>query len=196
MLVYGINVKQSIGASVNLSLHNFASNSKILLEAMPIEDRAKYLKDLDLRHDALLVQSLIYYYGMFQNRQSTHRRNEQLKQTSFFSSRTDLFSTKESARSKRSTPQNRLYRWNKTPRFCAQEESQSVVWSKPPIDSLVIELINGYSSVSRQLRKCTMRHERGSKRTQTVGPNFHQILFPSYIPKFNGHRLIYYMKRA
>lgn len=79
MLVYGINVKQSIGASVNLSLHNFASNSKILLEAMPIEDRAKYL-----RHDALLVESLIYYYGMFQNRQSTHRRNEQLKQDSFF----------------------------------------------------------------------------------------------------------------
>ena len=84
MLVYGINVKQSIGASVNLSLHNFASNSKILLEAMPIEDRAKYLKDLDLRHDELLVQSLNYYYGMFQNRQSTHRRNEQLKQDSFF----------------------------------------------------------------------------------------------------------------
>lgn len=137
--IYGMKVRQSIGASVNLSLHNFSSNGKILLEAMPIEDRAKYLKDLDLRHDALLVQNLIYYDGMFQNRQSKHRRNEKLKPTSFFS-RTDLFSTKENARSKRSTPQNRLYRWNKTPCCCAQEEFQSIAWSKTPIDSPIIEL--------------------------------------------------------
>jgi len=45
-------------ASVNLSLHNFASNSKIVLEAIPIEDRSKDLKDLDLRHDVLPVQNL------------------------------------------------------------------------------------------------------------------------------------------
>jgi len=38
-------------ASVYLSLHKFASNSKIGLEAMPIEDRSKDLKDLDLRHE-------------------------------------------------------------------------------------------------------------------------------------------------
>lgn len=45
-------------ASVNLSLPNFASNSKIVVEAMPIEDRSKDLKDLDLRHDVLPVQNL------------------------------------------------------------------------------------------------------------------------------------------
>ena len=36
----GSRVRQSVGASVNLSLHNFASNNKILLEAVPFEDRA------------------------------------------------------------------------------------------------------------------------------------------------------------
>ena len=63
-------------------LHNFASNSnKNLLEAMPIEDRSKDLKDLNLRHDVLPVQNLNNKDGMFQNRQSAYNRNEKLKLT-------------------------------------------------------------------------------------------------------------------
>ena len=37
-------------------LHKFASNHKDVLEALPKDDRAKDLKDLDLRHDALPIQ--------------------------------------------------------------------------------------------------------------------------------------------
>ncbi|KAK3734020.1 hypothetical protein QZH41_005902 [Actinostola sp. cb2023] len=43
-------------AARNLRLHKFASNSNEVLEALPADDRAKDLKDLDLRHDALPVQ--------------------------------------------------------------------------------------------------------------------------------------------
>lgn len=57
--IIGIGFKQSIGAYVNLRLLNFSSNSKILLKALPMENRAKYVKDLDLRHDVLPVQNLI-----------------------------------------------------------------------------------------------------------------------------------------
>ena len=54
----------------------------MLLGAMPIEDRPKDLNDLDLRQDVLPVQNLIITHGIFLNRQSTHNRNEKLKQTS------------------------------------------------------------------------------------------------------------------
>ena len=65
--------------SVNLNLHNFASNSnKNVLEAMPIEDRSKDLKDFNLRLD---VQNLNNKDGMFQNRQSAYNRNKKLKLT-------------------------------------------------------------------------------------------------------------------
>ena len=61
--------------------HNFASNTKTLLETMPIVDRSKDLNDVDLRHDVLPVHNLLNKDGMFQNCQST--RNEmKLKQTS------------------------------------------------------------------------------------------------------------------
>jgi len=35
-------------ATANLCLHKFASNSKVVLETLPVEDRAKNLKDLNL----------------------------------------------------------------------------------------------------------------------------------------------------
>ena len=62
--------------------HNFASNSKTLLEAIPIVDSSKDLNDMDLHHDVLPVRNLLNKDGMFQNRQSTRTRNERLKQTS------------------------------------------------------------------------------------------------------------------
>ena len=37
-------------------LHKFASNLKDVLEALPKDDQAKDLKDLDLRHDTLPFQ--------------------------------------------------------------------------------------------------------------------------------------------
>lgn len=46
----------------SLCQHKFASNSKQVLEALPINDRAKDLKGLELRHDAMPVQrSLVTY---------------------------------------------------------------------------------------------------------------------------------------
>ena len=50
-------------ATVNVRLHKFASNSKTVLEALPVEDRSKDLKDLDLRHDILpVLRSLGTYW--------------------------------------------------------------------------------------------------------------------------------------
>ena len=49
-------------ASDNLRLHKFASNKKEVLEALPPEDRAKDLKDLDLRHDSMPVQRSLGTY--------------------------------------------------------------------------------------------------------------------------------------
>ena len=43
-------------ASANLRLHKFASNRREVLESLPVDDRAKDLKDIDLRHDVLPVQ--------------------------------------------------------------------------------------------------------------------------------------------
>ena len=53
---------QAMCAAVNLRLHKFASNSKAVLEAIPVEDRSKDLKDLDLRHDVLPVQRSLGTY--------------------------------------------------------------------------------------------------------------------------------------
>ena len=56
---------QALCASAKLRLHKFASNRKDILEALPKDDRARDLKDLDLRHDALPVQrSLGTYWGI------------------------------------------------------------------------------------------------------------------------------------
>lgn len=49
-------------SAVNLRLHKFASNSKVVLEAMPVEDRSEDLKDQDLRHDVLPVQRSLGTY--------------------------------------------------------------------------------------------------------------------------------------
>lgn len=51
-----IEDSQALCASAKLRLHKFASNCKDVLEALPKDDRAKDLKDLDLRHDALPIQ--------------------------------------------------------------------------------------------------------------------------------------------
>ena len=57
-----IQSSQAICASAKLRLHKFASNCKEVLEALPPEDRAKDLKDLDLRHDALPIQRSLGTY--------------------------------------------------------------------------------------------------------------------------------------
>lgn len=43
-------------ASAKLRLHNFVSNRRVVLEAVPANDRAKDLKDLDPRYDVLPIQ--------------------------------------------------------------------------------------------------------------------------------------------
>ncbi|XP_068716912.1 uncharacterized protein [Montipora capricornis] len=53
---------QAMCARDSLRLHKFASNSKEVLEALPVNDRAKDLKDLDLRHDAMPVQRSLGTY--------------------------------------------------------------------------------------------------------------------------------------
>ena len=58
-----IKKTQAMCATVNVRLHKFASNSKTVLEALPVEDRSKNLKDLDLRHDILpVLRSLGTYW--------------------------------------------------------------------------------------------------------------------------------------
>ena len=57
-----IRSTQAMHAAVNLRLHKFASNSKDVLEAMPVEDCSKDLKDLDLRHDVLPDQRSLGTY--------------------------------------------------------------------------------------------------------------------------------------
>ena len=57
-----IKKSQEMCASDNLRLHKFASNKKEVLEALPPEDRAKDLKDLDLRHDSMPVQRSLGTY--------------------------------------------------------------------------------------------------------------------------------------
>ena len=51
-----VNDSQTMCAKDNLRLHKFASNCKEVLEVLPANNRAKDLKDLDLRHDPMPVQ--------------------------------------------------------------------------------------------------------------------------------------------
>jgi len=51
-----IEDSQALCMSAKLRLHKSASNCKDVLEAPPKDDRAKDLKDLDLRHDTLPIQ--------------------------------------------------------------------------------------------------------------------------------------------
>ena len=53
---------QAMCAKAGLRLHKFASNSVEVLEAVPAEDRAKEIKDLDLRHDTLPIQRSLGTY--------------------------------------------------------------------------------------------------------------------------------------
>ena len=57
-----IKKSQEMCASENLHLDKFASNKKEVLEELPPEDRAKDLKDLDLRHDSMPVQRSLGTY--------------------------------------------------------------------------------------------------------------------------------------
>ena len=47
---------QAMLATANLRLHKVVSNSVLVMEAFPAEDRAKNIKDLDLRRDVLPSQ--------------------------------------------------------------------------------------------------------------------------------------------
>jgi len=49
-------------ANANLRLHKFASNSRVVLETLLFEDRAKDLKVLDLQRDVLPVQRSLGTY--------------------------------------------------------------------------------------------------------------------------------------
>ncbi|KAK3735268.1 hypothetical protein QZH41_001047 [Actinostola sp. cb2023] len=57
-----IEKSQAMCANDKLRLHKFASNKKEVLEALPAEDRAKDLKDLDLRHDPMPIQRSLGTY--------------------------------------------------------------------------------------------------------------------------------------
>ena len=57
-----IEDSQALCASAKLRLHKFASNRKDVLEALPKDDCARDLKDLDLRYDALPVQRSLGTY--------------------------------------------------------------------------------------------------------------------------------------
>ena len=50
-----IEDSHALCASAKLRLHKFGSNHKDVVEALPKDDRAKDLKDLDLRHDPLPI---------------------------------------------------------------------------------------------------------------------------------------------
>ena len=50
---------QTMCARANLRLHKFASNRREVLEPLTVNDRAKDVKDIDLRHEVLPVQRLL-----------------------------------------------------------------------------------------------------------------------------------------
>lgn len=55
-------------ATANLRLHKVVSNSVEVMEAFPAEDRAKDVRDLDLRRDSLPAQrSLGVYWDLEEN---------------------------------------------------------------------------------------------------------------------------------
>ena len=51
-----IRTTQAMCASANVRLHKFACNRREVLESLPVNDRAKDLKNIDLCHDVLPVQ--------------------------------------------------------------------------------------------------------------------------------------------
>jgi len=53
---------QQMCAATNLRLHKFASNNAEVLEALPTDDRAKDLKDLDIRKDSIPIQRSLGTY--------------------------------------------------------------------------------------------------------------------------------------
>ena len=57
-----INKTKIMCSAAFLRVHKFASNSKAVLDALPAEDRAKDLKDLDLCLDVLPVQCSLGTY--------------------------------------------------------------------------------------------------------------------------------------
>ena len=57
-----ISKTKAMCSAASLRLHKFASNSKVVLEAMPAEDRSKDLKDLNACHDVLPVQRSLATY--------------------------------------------------------------------------------------------------------------------------------------
>ena len=57
-----IKSSQAMCAKDNLRLHKYASNCKDVFEALPANDRAKDLKDLDLRRDTMPVQRSLGTY--------------------------------------------------------------------------------------------------------------------------------------
>ena len=57
--------------TANLHLHKVASNSALVMEAFPPEDRAKEMKDLDLRQDVLPIQRALRVQWNLENDQFT-----------------------------------------------------------------------------------------------------------------------------
>lgn len=64
---------QAMLATANIRLHKVVSNSVPVMEAFPLEDRAKSVTDLDLRHDILLTQrSLGVHWDIQKDRFTFH----------------------------------------------------------------------------------------------------------------------------
>ena len=57
--------------TANLHLHKLASNSALVMEAFPPEDRVKEMKDLDLRQDVLPIQRALGVQWNLENDQLT-----------------------------------------------------------------------------------------------------------------------------
>jgi hypothetical protein len=57
--------------TANLHLHKVASNSALVMEAFTLEDRAKEMKDLDLRQDVLPIQHALGVQWNLENDQLT-----------------------------------------------------------------------------------------------------------------------------
>ena len=53
---------QAMLATANLRLHKVVSNSIPVMESLPVQDRAKDVRDLDLRHDVLPTQRSLGVY--------------------------------------------------------------------------------------------------------------------------------------
>ncbi len=77
-----IKASQGICAKAGLKLHKIVSNSRDVLQEFPAEERAKCIKDLDLRADTLPIERALGITWCVENDRVIPSQNDQSPCTS------------------------------------------------------------------------------------------------------------------